>query len=174
MKQLPNFDATRNLTNLLSERLSAKTAQIFKKIAARGKTLNDDKFYIAIQDAIVENLPEDIGVVRVVATYHHRHEYTDLYVQAQKYKQPLDDIAPVKPDTDALVDLTITIPLFGQIVANAKVNPNSGTVTQPYVSIKNEGSVGTLWFNTAMAVLDEVDALDLLSGPQFKEKLQDW
>lgn len=174
MKQLPNFDATRNLTNLLSERLRNKTSEIFKVIAARGKTLSDAKTYIAIQDEIVVGLPDDMGVIRVVATYHHRLEYTDLYLQAQKHKQPLDNIAPVKPDTDAIVDLTITIPLFGQIVANAKVNPHSGTITQPYVSITNEGSVGTLWFNTAMDVLDKVALLNLLSAPQFEEKITDW
>lgn len=174
MKQLPNFDATTNLTNLLSTRLREKTAEIFKILATHGKTLNDAKTFIAIQDAIVEGLAEDIGVVRVVATYHHRLEYTDVYVQAQKHKWSLDDIAPVKPDTDAQVDLTITIPVFGQIVAHAKVNPLSGKITQPFVNITNEGSVGTLWFNTAMDILEKVKTLDLLSAPQFEEKLTDW
>lgn len=174
MKQMTNYDATRNLTDLLSERLREKTSQIFTAIAARSKTLADAKSFVAIQTAILEGLPEDLGTVRVVATFHHRQEYTPVYVQAVKHKLDLGDIAPVKPDTDAMVDLTIQVPAFGQIVANARVNPLSGKITQPYVKVTNEGSVGTLWFSTAQEVLEKVAALDLLSAPQFEEKLTDW
>ena len=72
----------------------------------------------------------------------------------------------------AVVNLTIYVPLFGNIQAEARVNPTSQTVATNAIKITIDGAVGTLWFNSAMDILDKVKSANLLATPQHTETLE--
>lgn len=165
-----NLDATRSLTGIIDIALHRKIHSFFNDIVSNANTLFQADTYFAVQDAIID-APADLGVVRVSATAHHQRQYSDGYIYAVNHKEPTDNIEMFK-HTDAVINVTIIVPMFGNIQAEARVNPHASSVPTGSIKIAIDGAVGTLWFNSAMDILDKVKAANLLSAPQYTEVLE--
>ena len=167
---MKNIDATRSLTGIIDLALHRKIHEFFNDIVANANTLFTADTYFALQEAIID-APEDLGVVRVAATAHHQRKYSVGYEYAVKHKEDTANIE-MFDHSDAVVNLTIFVPLFGNIQAEARVNPTSPKVSTSAIKITIDGAVGTLWFQSAMDILDKVKGANLLSAPQHTETLE--
>lgn len=165
-----NLDATRSLTGLIDVKLHRKVYEFFNDVVANADALLQNKAYFASQEAIIA-APEDLGVVRAVATVHHQRAYSEGYMYAVKHNEPTDNIE-MFTQTPANVMVTVYVPLFGNIQAEARVNFGSKKVATSEIRITLDGAVGTLWFKSAMDILDGVKGANLLSAPQFTETLE--
>ena len=167
---MKNIDATRSLTGVIDIALHRKIHEFFNDLVKNANTLYVTNNYFAIQEAII-NAPEDLGVVRAAATFHHQRKYSVGYEYAVKHKEDTTNIEMFDP-SDAVINLTIYVPLFGNIQAEARVNPTSQTVASNAIKITIDGAVGTLWFKSAMDILDKVKGANLLATPQHTETLE--
>lgn len=167
---MKNIDATRSLTGVIDLALHRKIHEFFNDIVANAHTLFSADKYFAIQEAIID-APEDLGVVRAAATAHHQRKYSVGYLYADKHKEDPTNIEMFEP-SEAVINLTIYVPLFGNIQAEARVNPASTTVATSAIKITIDGAVGTLWFNSTMDILDKVKSANLLATPQQTAALE--
>ena len=75
---MKNIDATRSLTGVIDIALHRKIHEFFNDLVKNANTLYAANKYFAIQEAIID-APEDLGVVRAAATYHHQRKYSVGY-----------------------------------------------------------------------------------------------
>ncbi len=174
MKKVPNYLVEHDQTKILTDKIQAKVKDIFADLVTNAKTLTNAGTFSALQSAIIEDVPSDVGVVRVAATYHLRTQLPALYKQQKQAGEVVPNEAPFSKETKGVIELTINIPLFGQIKAQARVHPSQNAVFPADLTINSEGSVGSLWYTDAVTILDKVKALNLLSAPQMNEVFEDW
>jgi hypothetical protein len=172
--KIPNYLVECDQTYLLSEKIKDKIKSIFADLVTNTTLLTQDGTFSALQSAIIEDVPADVGVVRVAATYHFKVQIPAVYREKVFNKEPTDGMAPYAKEARGIIELTINIPLFGQIKAQARLHPNQTSIFPSDLTINSEGSVGSLWFTDAIAILDKVKLLNLLGTPQVNEKFKPW
>lgn len=170
----PNSRIEQNQTWLLTQKLRSEVTDIFKDLLPRVKELTDAGTFSALQSAVIEDVAPDMGVVRVAATYHLQAQISDVYKQFKAKNQPTISVDPYPKETRGRLELTINIPLFGQIKANAAIRPGQERVVPGDLFFNLEGGVGSLWFEDALDVLEKVKALNLMAEPTVNEVLEPW
>ncbi len=172
--KIPNYMVEHDQTFILSENIREKVRSIFTDLVTNTKALTDAGTYSALQSTIIEDVPADVGVVRVAATYHLRASIPAIYKQKKQNNEVVPDTAPYSKETCGVIELTINIPLFGQIKAHARIHPSATNVFPSDLTINSEGSVGSLWYMDAIDILDKVKALNLLATPQMNKVFETW
>lgn len=173
MTQLPNHEATLAQSDHFKLALQTELLIVLNTIAPRATALYSEKTYIALEDTIIENVAEDLGVVRASAVFSCRYVYTHLYRhQATNKKPDLDQIAQFEPVDFYTVVLTISVPLFGLMTASARIKSGSNKVDQSSFVVNTDGAIGTLWFNSAIDIIAKVKNKNLLASPQFKKAME--
>lgn len=172
--KLKNSDATLGLTGIIAEELRVKLTEILTQVGQKAIDLYEAKKYIAIEETIIEGMPEDLGTIRAAASYNYHVQYNQLYMQNAKLGKPNDDVEPIHPDSIITIDVVVNVPAFGQMRAYARIKPGQGKLLPQQVHVQNEGSVGTLWFTDALDVLRAVLATNLLANPTFEKTLESW
>lgn len=171
---IPNSRIEQSQTALLTYKLRQATMDVFRDIIPRAKDLADAGTFSALQSAIIEDTAADIGVVRVAATYHLQVKINETYKQFKQKNMSVVTVDPFPKDTKARLELTINIPLFGQIKTNALIRPGQERLVPGDLYFNLEGGVGSLWFDDALDIIAKVKALNLLSNPTLNETLDPW
>lgn len=174
MKKPPNYLVEHDQTKILTDKIQAKVKEIFAVLVTNTKTLTDAGTFSALQSAVIEDVPAGVGVVRVAATYHLRAQLPPLYKQKKQNNETVPNEAPYPKDTLGMIELTVNIPLFGQIKANGRVHPSATSIFPSDLVINSEGAVGSLWFTDALSILDKVKDMNLLSAPQMNLTFEPW
>lgn len=173
--KIPNLKVEKSQTALLVQSLKDDLMDVFRDLIPRAKTLADGGTFSAVQSAKIEDVAADIGVVRVAASYHLQVQLYEHYKQYKLNDNPEASTAsPYPKETKARLELTVNIPLFGQMKITALIGPGQERLGPNETVISVEGGAGSLWYADAKDIISKVKALNLLTAPTFNEVFDPW
>ena len=159
---------TYNMAALLSDNLTEKLITVMKSMAGNIETLLAADAYAAIHSGVIQNTPDDFGIVRFAANLHKSWKANPAWLKVSPAER--NDLAKYF-EGETTVQLVINIPGIGQLRATAAQVTSKGTFPRERFTTVLEAGLATLWYHDIMELLDKVIAENLLGAPQLVEKM---